>query len=306
MKHSLPSLDSLKAFESAARHLSFSLAANELCITKGAISYQIRKLEEELQCELFKRSIRQVYLTEAGQHLFKNTQSLFKEFQSTFDRLKEVKKNNSVTIAATTYVAARWLSSRISQFNEQYPEINIVLQHSVNTEEYRLDEADLSIIWGPTIGKYDNIRLAEIPMDMYPVISPKVLNNLKINTNEFFHFTEFLNHPFCKIPLLCEDRGFDTWQEWFDKHYSQAETKLTNPRRIISDANVRVQAAIDGQGLILADDLMRNEIDNGLLVRPFKENLDGYGYAFFASSKRYADNAQILKDWFIQKVTSND
>jgi len=94
MKHSLPSLDSLKAFESAARHLSFSLAANELCITKGAISYQIRKLEEELQCELFKRSIRQVYLTEAGQHLFKNTQTLFNEFKLTFDRLKDVQKNN--------------------------------------------------------------------------------------------------------------------------------------------------------------------------------------------------------------------
>lgn len=303
MKHSLPSLDSLKAFESAARHLSFSLAANELCITKGAISYQIRKLEEELQCELFKRSIRQVYLTEAGQYLFKDTQMLFKEFKLTFSRLKDVKKNNSVTIAATTYVAARWLSSRISQFNELFPEINIVLQHSVNTEGYKLEEADLTIIWGPYIGKYDNTRLAEIPMEMFPVMSPKLLDSLNLNTTTNLNITEILNRSFSAIPLLCEDREFDTWQEWFENHYINSDTKLVNPRRIISDANVRVQAAIDGQGLILADDLMRSEIDNGLLVRPFKESLKGYGYAFFASSsKRYADNAQILKEWCINKV----
>lgn len=302
MKHALPSLDSLKAFESAARHLSFSLAANELCITKGAISYQIRKLEEELQCELFKRSIRQVYLTEAGQHLFKNTQNLFREFKLTFDKLKDVQKSKSVTIAATTYVAARWLSSRISQFNDQFPEINIVLQHSVNTEGYKLDEADLSIIWGPYIGKYDNTRLAEIPMEMFPVVSPKLMRSVNIQSEVNLQSIDILNDTFSTLPLLCEDRELDTWQEWLDRNNEGTYAKLTNPRRIISDANVRVQAAIDGQGIILADDLMKNEIDNGLLVRPFNESLQGYGYAFFASTKRYADNAEVLKNWFTEKV----
>jgi len=73
VKHSLPSLDALKVFESAARQLSFSQAARELCITKGAVSYQIRRLEESLDCALFQRTVRQVFLTRAGQQLLQTT-----------------------------------------------------------------------------------------------------------------------------------------------------------------------------------------------------------------------------------------
>lgn len=83
MKHHLPLLDSLKAFEAAARHLSFSLAAEELCISKGAMSYQIRKLEEQVQCALFKRTVRQVYLTDAGQALLQTTKHIFEELDHT-------------------------------------------------------------------------------------------------------------------------------------------------------------------------------------------------------------------------------
>ncbi|MGK0272382.1 MAG: LysR family glycine cleavage system transcriptional activator [Cocleimonas sp.] len=78
MKHSLPSLDSLKAFEAAARNLSFSLVANELCITKGAVSYQIRKLKEEIQCVLFKHSVRQVILLMLVRRYFKQLKSYSK------------------------------------------------------------------------------------------------------------------------------------------------------------------------------------------------------------------------------------
>ena len=307
MKHHLPSLDSLKAFESAARHLSFSHAAYELCITKGAVSYQIRKLEEQLQCELFKRSVRQVYLTSEGQTLFNSTKKLFREFTITCERLKEIKQQSNVTIASTTYVAARWLSSRISLFTDKYPNINIVLQHSVNTDEFKIDDADLSILWGPCTGTLNDLCFAEIPMSIYPVISPHILKSQRIEASTSFNPIEtFLEEPFCKIPLLCEDRQLDTWQEWFDRNtlHTLPQNKhinLTNPRRVISDANVRVQAAIDGQGLILADNLMCNEMNNGLLLKPFKEELEGYGYGLYsASSRRYADNALILKEWFVE------
>ena len=88
MKHHLPSLDALKAFESAARHLSFSLAAQELCITKGAVSYQVRKLGESLDCALFRRAVRQVYLTDAGQQLLQTSQKIFDALTRTFEQIK--------------------------------------------------------------------------------------------------------------------------------------------------------------------------------------------------------------------------
>lgn len=304
MKHSLPSLDSLKPFEAAARHLSFSLAADELCISKGAISYQIRKLEEEIQCTLFKRSVRQVYLTDAGQTLFHTTKQLFQELNHTLDKLQDNKQQASVIIAATTYVASRWLSSRISRFNEEFPNINIMFQHSVNTAEFKLDDVDLAIVWSPRNDREDALRFAEIPMPLFPMISPQLLHTHNLSSTKQLNIDTVSQEPLRSIPLLCEDRQEDMWQQWFNSNQTLGSTLiLTNPHRTISDANVRVQAAVDGQGFILADNLMLNELNNGLLVTPFKETITSYSYAFYASSTRiYSDNALILKDWITKNI----
>ena len=133
MKHHLPSLDALKVFESAARQLSFTLAAQELCITKGAVSYQIKKLEESLDCALFKRSIRQVFLTNAGQQLLLTTQQLFAGLTQTLGQIKSVDSNYDVHVGVSTYVAMRWLSPRIARFSEQNTDVSVVLRHSVST-----------------------------------------------------------------------------------------------------------------------------------------------------------------------------
>ena len=297
MKHPLPPLDSLKAFEAAARHLSFSLAADELCITKGAVSYQIRKLEEHLQCSLFKRAVRQVYLTDAGQALLKTTQQLFQELSKTLSQLSGENQQAGVSIAATTYVAARWLSSRISQFNEQHPEVTILLQHSVNSADFKLGDVDLAIRWGPCKQRADRNRFGEIPMGLFPVASPALLKRYEVNTSKPLSAIQLQQEPFKCMTLLCEDRSQDTWQEWFEVGASEP-VRLENPRRVISDANVRVQAAVDGQGLIMADDLMRNELNNGLLVAPFLEVLEGYGYALMCSPTRiHGGNALLVKEW---------
>ena len=302
MKHSLPSLDSLKVFESAARHLSFSIAANELCVTKGVVSYQIRKLEEELQSSLFKRSVRQVYLTDTGQALYLTTRRLFEELELSLARIQEEKQETNVSIATTTYVAARWLSQRISRFNDEYPNINIMLQHSVNSVDFKLDDVDLAILWGACSGKMDRNRFAEIPMNIFPVVSPKLLAAYKISEPHQLSMDSIIDGSLKNIPLLCEDRTQDLWQEWLQANYTgDSNAELSNPRRIISDANVRVQAAVDGQGLILADDLMLNEINNGLVVAPFKQQLKGYGYAFYSSPKLiYGDNTIIFKNWIME------
>ena len=306
MKHHLPSLDNLKAFEAAARHLSFTLAADELCISKGAVSYQIRKLEEEIQCTLFKRSVRQVFLTDAGQSLLKATKSTFVMLEDTLSRLQDYNDQSEVSIAVSTYVASRWLSSKISLFIEHYPNINIQLQHSVNSSDFKLGNIDLAIRWGPCNSRQDKNRFGEIPMSLFPVISPKLLKHHGLEGN-IFDTHKLLEKPLNQIPLLCEDRQQDTWQEWFEHsqklHNPTKNLRLTNPRRVISDANVRVQAAIDGQGFIMADDLMHNELNNSVLFAPFVETLDGYGYAFLSSPANiHNDNAHVFKQWLLNNM----
>ncbi len=297
MKHRLPSLDALKVFESAARQLSFSLAARELFITKGAVSYQIRKLEQDLDCALFRRSVRQVYLTDAGQQLLQTTQRLFAELGATLERIKPGESRRDVLIGATTYVALRWLSPRISEFGVKNPQVSILLQHAVNSADFRLQDVDFAIRWCSMEGKSSKRRPLEMPMPLFPVCSPRLLEGFSdLAGRDDLPRREFTAARLQQIPLLCEDRDFDLWQAWYGG-------ALDNPRRIIADANVRTQAAIDGLGWTLADSMMQRELDAGLLVAPFRHRLDGYGYAIEVPGSRYVgNNAVKLRDWLIERA----
>lgn len=297
MKHPLPSLDALKVFEAAARHLSFTLAAEELHITKGAVSYQVRKLEESLDCALFRRSVRQVYLTRAGQQLLQTAQRLFAELDNTLDQILPGNASHDVLIGATTYVASRWLSPRIAGFSEHQPEVSILLHHAVNSEDFKLQDVDFAIRWGALEGTLSRSRPLELPMPLFPVCSPRLLERTEIRFDgQTLDAVMLAKPPFDAIPLLCEDRRLDLWLAW----YGDQPVALDNPRRIIADANVRTQAAVDGQGWTLADAMMQRELDSSLLVAPFAQVLEGYGYAIQSSPGRFVGrDAVALKDWLI-------
>lgn len=294
MKHVLPSMDALKVFESAARQLSFSLAAQELFLTKGAVSYRIRKLEADLDCALFRRSVRQVYLTNSGQELLQTTQRVFADLTRSIEQIKPHGAGHDVLIGVTTYVALRWLSPRLSGFGDANPEISILLQHAVNAEDFRIQDVDFAIRWCRMEGQNSRHRLLELPMPLFPVCSPGLLGRHEqyVDASDL-EVDEFSSPTLASIPLLCEDRALDLWQTWYGQHQP-----LTNPRRIIADANVRTQAAIDGQGWTLADDLMRPELEAGTLVAPFGHRLDGYGYAIQSAPGRFISrNALALRNW---------
>lgn len=300
MKHHLPTLDALKVFESAARQLSFSQAARELCLTRGAVSYQIRRLEEDLDCALFRRAVRQVYLTNAGQQLLRTVQRLFAELTQTIEHIKPGDSGNDVLVGATTYVALRWLSSRISGFSELNPEISILLQHSVNAEDFKIQDVDFAIRWCQMAGQVTRNRPLELPMPLFPVCSPRLLERFSINFNAApLEIADLTRPPLDSIPLLCEDRPLDLWSLWCGERASPPG----NPRRVIADANVRTQAAIDGLGWTMADALMQRELDSGLLVAPFEHQLEGYGYAIQVAPARYvSQNAMALRNWLVDQA----
>ena len=303
MKHPLPPLDALKVFESAARQLSFSLAARELCITKGAVSYQVRRLEEILDCALFERSVRRVFLTRAGQQLLQTTQRAFQDFDETFRRIRPQDSAHDVLIGVTTYVALRWLSPRIARYTQSSQDVSILLQHSVNDRDFRLEDVDFAIRWDAMQGKITPNRPLELPMSLFPVCSPALLDPGK-SAETGLDRTAIAQPPLAAIPLLCEERPLDLWQTWFgDGPASLNNASLDNARRIIADANVRTQAAIDGQGWTLADELMRRELDSGELVAPFAHRLEGYGYAIQSAPGRYVNRkAREFMQWLIDNA----
>ena len=300
MKHALPSLDSLKVFEAAARLLSFSRAAEELCVSKGAVSYQVRKLEESLDCALFRRSVRQVYLTDAGQQLFRQTRRMFDELGETLAQIgPSASGGREVRVGATTYVALRWLSPRIARFNEIHPEVSVMLQHSVNSREFRIDDVDFAIRWDRLGGRRQQGLLREMPMPLFPVCSPRLLERHGLpGARARLNVVELAQAPLVTTLLLCEQRALDLWQTW----YGEQHRPLENPRRVVEDANVRTQAAVDGQGWTLADAMMSHELETGALVAPFDHCLEGYGYRIQTAPGRFLDrDAMALRDWLIEQ-----
>lgn len=298
MKHELPSLDALKVFESAARHLSFSRAADELCITKAAVSYHIAKLEAELDCALFRRAVRQVFITEAGQELLRLTQRQFGELKQTLEAIKPIAASHDIQIGATTYVALRWLSPRIAEFSAEHPNISILLQHSVNSADFSIQDVDLAIRWDRLGTVPHRLLLRELPMPLFPVCSPSLLRRQGINHKHRIKPAAFNSPPLNTVPLLCEEQPLGLWQTWFAK-----EQPLSHPRRIIADANVRTQAAVDGQGWTMADSLMQRELDSGELIAPFTKQLHGYGYVIQSIPGRYVNSSvKLLKDWLMASL----
>ena len=195
--------------------------------------------------------------------LYQEVQKIFTSLGSSLANLS-ANLDTTITIAVTTYVAARWLSPRISDFCEQHPDTTVRFVHNVNTELFDITDVDIAIRWGKC-GEPEPHRVHEIPMPLFACAKPALIRN---------HCASREMTDLGNLTLLCEDRTEDLWREWTDP-----QTSIEGcARRTIEDANVRVQAAVDGMGLILADDMMQFELQAGLLERFGDRNLPGYGY----------------------------
>lgn len=144
----LPPLNSIRAFEAAARNRSFTSAANELCVTVTAVSHQVKNLEEQIGRKLFDRTPREVRLTPVGEKLFPLLRDGFDRFAEAFEELGSQKGNQSITVSTTRAFAERWLMPRLSRFTTMFPEINVNIEGTEDVVD--LHENDIAIRYGRT------------------------------------------------------------------------------------------------------------------------------------------------------------
>ncbi len=130
MSRYLPSPIALRSFEAAARHLSFTRAANELNVTQAAISHQVKSLEDHLRGRLFVRLTRKLLLTNDGQALYSVVSEAFDRIGDVADKLRSGTGNETLTVSLTPYFAAKWLTHRLGRFWSRYPNIDLRLHHS--------------------------------------------------------------------------------------------------------------------------------------------------------------------------------
>ena len=292
MARKLPPLNSLRAFEAAARHLSFTRAASELFVTQAAISHQVKALEEYLGHSLFERRPRNLTLTSQGAALLPVLVDAFDDISSAVTSLKVERVGAALNVRLAPSFAAKWLSPRLRQFWNKHPEIDLCLFHAHNPVDFEKEDIDLAVTYGR--GDWSGVESTPIiKLDFFPVASPAwVANNPELKDPE-----QLLNAP------LLHDASPYAWNEWL----RQAGVKGINNKRgtTIDDTNVLIQAAIDGQGVALGSTpFVQDHLESGRLVVVFDQVLMTDHAYHIVYPKRNLNRPEVraFKDWLLAQV----
>lgn len=284
------SYDGLRVLNVVARHLSFTAAANELNLTKGAVSYQINRLERDLGFPVFVRRPRGIALTEKGTRLWRASLAAFGDLDREIAGLQEENRAR-VTIGISTYFASRWLSPRLMTFIADHPRVALRLQPLVDLIDLRAQNIDIAIRWGK--GEWTDMEIEPLfPCPAFPTAGAAVAERLAAAT---------LETALPDLPLLHDREGSDAWLDW---HAAAGLTyRATRDDLVIPDPNVRVQAVIDGQGLALNDGLVAAELREGRLFKISAVELSNYGYHLaYPKGTRATAGPAAFRDWIMAEA----
>ncbi|WP_457941287.1 LysR substrate-binding domain-containing protein [Mesorhizobium sp. 10J20-29] len=257
--------DSLRVFNVVARHESFSSAADELNLTKGAVSYQLRVLEEALGFNLFDRKPRGIVLTPKGRELWICSMRSLDAIEARIDELRDAPRA-PITIATTTYFASRWLSPRLMMFMKGHPRVRLRLQPMIDLKDLDNEGVDLAIRWG----RGDSADSVTQRLFACPAFATGSADALALVQ------AEGLASAVSTLTLLADRSGSAAWEDWH--RVAGLPFKARDAVLTIPDPNLRVQAVIDGQGIALNDALVETEMERGSLFRLSQHQIEGYGY----------------------------
>ena len=291
----LPSLNGLRAFEAAARHLSFTQAASELNVTQTAISHQIKRLEEELGIRLFVRQNRALTLTPQAQDYLPGIRAAFNDLRLATDRLLRKDDDHVLTVSTLASLAAKWLLPRLSAFQEAHPGIDVRITTSANLVDFQRDDVDVAIRYGR--GQWAGLRADWLMADeLFPVCSPELLKGGKplkcpedLRDHVLLHTTNF---------------NSDDWRLWLTAAGLPADFSR-QPGVTFDLVFMTVQAAIDGLGVAMGRSAyVEDDIAKGRLVVPFKITLPTDAGFYLVSPAGRSDPPKLsaFRQWLIASV----
>ncbi len=296
MHRRLPPLTSLRAFEAAGRHLSFTKAAEELTVTQAAISHQVKALEEHLDVALFLRLPRQLELTKAGKLLLPVVRSAFDRIGESVAKLNKDIASAALTIRLAPSFAAKWLSPRLDDFRRKHPQIDLSLTHSNEAADFSRQPVDIAITYGK--GDWRGVVSDRVlNIDFFPVCAPQFMHGEYPLTSaeNLAHFT------------LLHDTDHVAWSDWL----ALAGIDNVDPHRgtIVDDTNVLIQAAIDGFGIALGSThFVADRLASGRLVKPFDTTLHSdYAYYVVCPKKHLKrTEVSVFKAWLLEQASEDN
>jgi len=260
MVRRLPPLNGLKAFEAAARSESFTRAAEELNVTQGAVSHQVKALEDTLGLKLFHRERQRLILTEAGRDYLTVIRDALDQIAVGTERLLQRQESGALTVSTSPDFAAKWLVNRLSHFAEKYPDVDLRVSATTHYLDFARDDVDIAIRHGD--GNWPGLDVQRLYSErLFPVCSPKLV----AGRNRITKAADLLKFPLLRL----EDAK--NWTRLF----KAAGVKATvGPGPVLNRASMLIDAAIDGQGIALARTALAAwDLINGRLVRPVDVSL---------------------------------
>jgi len=285
----LPSLNAIRFFESAARHLSFTRAGEELFVTQGAVSKQIKLLEEQLGLALFTRKGPYLQLTRQGEKLYEVVNVALDSIASGVRSIRS-QGDPTLTVTILPSFASNWLIPRLGRFEECCPEISLRLASSfTNVDFARQQDIDIGIRLGN--GHWPGLFSAQITHDrMFPVCRPDVATRItKISDLE-------------NETLLVDAHPYDEWERWFqflDLPYLAAK------RSVFDDTGTQIQGAVEGRGISLVrQELVSGYLESGILVRLFDvEYFSDYHYFLvYPESRSGESRISSFQKWILEEA----
>jgi LysR family glycine cleavage system transcriptional activator len=300
-----PPLNALRAFEAAARHLSLTKAAQELHVTAGALSHQIRGLEELLGVKLFERRVRSIALTIAGKQLYPGLQTGFIHIREAVAGLSDAGDSRVLVISTPPGFTAKWLAPRLYRFSSAYSEIDARISSSPSKANFTTDGIDVAVRNQAIDAASDPDLLIEklIEVSFLPVCSPKLIETL----GPFTTAEALRGVPLIHDDSLVNRAKMPTWIDWF-KAAGVDGVDLSRGLRF-SSADHALDATVEGAGVLLTHDVLAyDELRTGRLVIPFELALrSGRAYHFVCLKRRQNHpNVQAFRTWIRQEIAALD
>lgn len=293
----LPPLNALRAFEAAARHLSFRRAAEELHVTPAAISHQIKGLEEFLGINLFRRLPRAVILTEEAQMVLPLVTEAFERLSDAVSLLSDAETSGTLTVSVAPTFAERWLVRRLAQFSEHYPDIDVRVDATNQVRDFERDDIDIAVRHGP--GDYPGLRVERLfGHHMIPVCHPRLLDGpypLR-KPSDLQHHT-LLHVDWGHLALRAD------WPMWLAS--MGVKNVDTTRGMVFTVESMAIAAAVQGDGVALAAVYaVEREMNDGLLVAPFPQSMcSNLGFWLVEPARRATrPKVEAFRRWILEQT----
>ena len=264
MSRRIAPLNALRAFEAAARHLSFTRAAEELHVTPAAISHQIKALEDFCGAPLFRRLTRSLLLTDQGQAALPVLREGFDMLAAGSLQLSRQRDDNVLTVSAAPSIAGKWLVARLERFRLRHPDIDVRLDATNRVTDFERDGVDLVIRYGA--GIYPGLHVEPLlSTSVFPVCSPELLERgPPLNVPG-----DLARHTLLHVDWTSQNATWPSWRMWLLAAGVEGVDVERGPR--FNDAGLVMQTAIAGQGVALATDVLAvDDLAAGRVVRLFE------------------------------------